>query len=199
MGGSPSYKRHPTAHDTQPPPQNSTQREGGGEGTPPGPPGAHGGHSKSTQQSPGSAPLAGTGGWGGQGGVRGGCSSQNAGGKSSRESTRGRGDPQPHEAQRGAESGRGLVGAQGSNWGPTGSPAVPVLPRRLRGRGLHPSLVGFGALGTPQPGGLELEPPSLPSLTTHRKQQNQLGNTRHANQEGGSSPPPLPGEVRGEG
>lgn len=41
--------------------------------------------------------------------------------------------------------------------------------------------------------------PSLPTLTTHRKQQNQWGNTRHANQEGGSTAPPLPGDVRGKG
>lgn len=206
-GGQPELQvsPHSTRH-AAPSPKQHTER-GWGRGNPPNPP-----EHTEAQQKHTARPWLRS--YGGHGGVRAwlGAPDRMQQGKAPTSPRGEEGSLQAVGRQwgRGEGAAGGQTGAKlGPNWEPCSSRALP-----LRVRGLHPA-VG-GGTGDPSPrwqrgrcgaatlGGSMPErgrggPPSLPSLTTHRKQQNQWGNTRHANQEGGSTAPPLPGEVQGKG
>lgn len=152
MGGSPSYKCHPTAHHTQPPPQNSTQKEGGGEGTPQAPQSTQR-HSKSTQQGPGSAPM---GGWGVRG--HGGGRESGHGWVLQTECKREK-HPGVHEEQRGASrlwggggvGGRGCWALTGVKLGPDWEPCSSHTAKEAQGEGAAPRCGEAGGTGDTSP------------------------------------------------
>lgn len=161
--GSPSYKSHPTAHDTHPPSPKQHTEGGGRAGDPP----IHPHSNTEAQQKHTARPWLrfsgrhrGAGGGPGRAGAgrgrsRGlGAPAKMLQGKAPESPPGGREDPKPPPPASpkavGRQWGRGCAGWGGGAAGCslTGAklgPAAPTLPRVLRGRGdLHPATVGLG-------------------------------------------------------